>query len=223
MRKGKKILGASIVGLAAFLGAGCRSFESETNAKTIPSSLEKNFKDSHTSIDEIISEASKYNPEDVRSKEVSELFSPMLAGLRRSIEVNTRQFVSESAKYIVRSTEDYQHPLSDIIGKGLMQMSYVQDVTYTQYRNTLSTKKIRGREDGTIVVLYFAPPFAFVLIPLELLCLPITVSKLIFGKGTPGDVTGVPTIFYAGMVRTGNTVKRIRFYPYTGKEVGEER
>ncbi len=238
-------------GLASL--AGCRSFET-IQSKIIPEEyLAYSPNDSYTSIDDAISEASRYNAEDKKGRNLSNLIVPKLNEIRMNILHGNNEYVQKWVQDLEKTLDSSSHPLALLVRNQMKDLSYV--VIYEVDKKTnaikfkgkssptgaaaagagtaagvgsvgyfasagpvLSTSAATGVALGIVVGIVGGVPVA-----LQVIELPYTISKSILGTGE--DISpswSWPKSFlYVGRNRK-TIIRKIRYYPSSGKEIIED-
>ena len=227
MNKLERLLGAGILGIAAGFSSGCKTSGylggQEVNPylsryrETDPSSLQHNINDQHTSIKEVISEAKKYDPADATAREISDLAVNNLNSVELWIMASAHLRASKAVKEVAGRLHLYDHPLANLLERGLREMSYVINTEEKVYQNVLMTKKLTKEQAAAYIA------FFYVTIPAEVIIFPFTLGQCAFGEGrsTKYPFESLCPLIYVGTELKQVKIGKIRYYPYSENVVEE--
>src|SRR3989338_3460461 len=111
MSRLKSLLGVYLLGVAAAT-IGCRSVESTISEEVLEEYVVYDPGDNFVSIDDVIRESCKFNPDDPRSIEISHLAVNRLGRIEAELMQKNHGVVSARVKELAEELDGMNHPLA---------------------------------------------------------------------------------------------------------------
>lgn len=140
------ILTSALLSTSIFVTSGCRSFEKIISEELVQESLIVNKEDNYTSIDEVIEDASHFDKDDGKSKNIGEIAYASLNEVKSNILSMNHQEVERRVNVLVQELDKYHHPFAEFLTKNIKDVSYVGLLKIEKETNALKFRKMDDDE-----------------------------------------------------------------------------
>ena len=211
MSRLKSLLGVYLLGVAAAT-IGCRSVESTISEEVLEEYVVYDPGDNFVSIDDVIRESCKFNPDDPRSIEISHLAVNRLGRIEAELMQKNHGVVSARVKELAEELDGMNHPLAGLLSREVKDMEYATKLRLNKRTNVLRSglRKMYSRSGAGNVLLYafFTPVFVL----FEAGLIPVQLFQLCFGEGPYGRLGALKVD-----VEDSKVYRVLRYSPYKRK------